>query len=67
MSIVAELEELAADSGSSDVPSGGSQLVTRFSSASTAQEGHQVDIWFNIDKVQLFDPATGKNLTGPQS
>ena len=58
-----ELAELAADSGSADVPGGGSAIVTRLSSASSAREGQPLDVWFDADKVQLFDPATGKNLT----
>ncbi|MEV0681031.1 sn-glycerol-3-phosphate ABC transporter ATP-binding protein UgpC [Actinosynnema sp. NPDC050436] len=59
----AELAELAADAGSSDVPGGGVSLVTRLSAASTATEGEQAEIWFDADKVQLFDPGTGANLT----
>ncbi|WP_020668041.1 ABC transporter ATP-binding protein [Amycolatopsis nigrescens] len=58
-----ELAELAADSGSSDVPGGGSQIVTRLSAASAASEGASVELWYDTDKVQLFDPASGKNLT----
>jgi multiple sugar transport system ATP-binding protein len=58
-----ELEELAADSGSADVPASGSQVVTRLSAASSAQEGAALEIWFDADKVQLFDPSNGKNLT----
>jgi multiple sugar transport system ATP-binding protein len=58
-----ELEELAADSGSADVPASGSQVVTRLSAASSAQEGASLEIWFDADKVQLFDPSNGKNLT----
>jgi multiple sugar transport system ATP-binding protein len=59
----AELAELAADSGSADVPGGGSQIVTRLSAESRAAEGHPLDVWFDGDKVQLFDPSSGKNLT----
>ncbi|HEV7648016.1 MAG TPA: sn-glycerol-3-phosphate ABC transporter ATP-binding protein UgpC [Actinophytocola sp.] len=59
----AELDELAADVGASDVPASGSQLVTRLSAASAAKEGEKVDVWFDPDKVQLFDPSSGKNLT----
>jgi multiple sugar transport system ATP-binding protein len=59
----AELAELAADSGSSDVPGGGSQIVARLSAASAAAEGRPVDVWFDADKVKLFDPSNGKNLT----
>ncbi|TCO58619.1 ABC transporter ATP-binding protein [Actinocrispum wychmicini] len=58
-----ELEELAADSGSADVPASGSQVVTRLSAASAAAEGESLDVWFDADNVQLFDPANGKNLT----
>jgi multiple sugar transport system ATP-binding protein len=58
-----ELEELAADSGSADVPASGSQIVTRISAASEALEGTALDVWFDADKVQLFDPGNGKNLT----
>ncbi|AXX28134.1 MULTISPECIES: ABC transporter ATP-binding protein [Actinosynnema] len=59
----AELEELAADAGSVDVPGSGVSLVTRLSAASTAVEGQQAEVWFDADKVQLFDPSSGRNLT----
>jgi multiple sugar transport system ATP-binding protein len=59
----AELQELAADAGADDVPGEGISLVTRLSSASGAVEGASADIWFDADKVQLFDPSTGRNLT----
>jgi multiple sugar transport system ATP-binding protein len=59
----AELEELAADAGSADVAASGTQLVTRLSATSAAKEGEKVDVWFDADKVQLFDPSSGKNLT----
>ncbi|KJK48048.1 ABC transporter ATP-binding protein [Lentzea aerocolonigenes] len=59
----AELQELAADAGSDDVPGDGISLVTRLSSASGAAEGASADIWFDADKVQLFDPSSGRNLT----
>ncbi|WP_328606556.1 sn-glycerol-3-phosphate ABC transporter ATP-binding protein UgpC [Amycolatopsis sp. NBC_00345] len=59
----AELAELAADSGSSDVPGAESQIVARLSAASAAQENADVQIWFNPDKIKLFDPSNGRNLT----
>ena len=59
----AELEELARDAGSADVPASGSQLVTRLSATAAATEGAKVDVWFDTDKVQLFDPSSGQNLT----
>ncbi|SFB51574.1 carbohydrate ABC transporter ATP-binding protein, CUT1 family [Amycolatopsis marina] len=58
-----ELAELAADAGAADVPSSGSQIVTRLSAESGAREGENLDIWFDTEKLQLFDPSTGKNLT----
>ena len=59
----AELEELARDAGAGDVPASGQQLVTRLSAASQAKEGEKVDVWFDNDQIQLFDPSSGKNLT----
>ncbi|ASO18554.1 multiple sugar transport system ATP-binding protein [Actinoalloteichus hoggarensis] len=59
----AELDELAADAGTSDVPASEGHLVTRLSSASTAREGAAHEVWFDADKIQLFDPADGRNLT----
>jgi len=59
----AELDELAADAGGGDSSADGTQLVTRLSAASNAKEGERVEVWFDADKVQLFDPSTGKNLT----
>ena len=59
----AELEELAADAGAADLSARGSQLVTRLSATSNAKEGAALDVWFDTDKIQLFDPSSGKNLT----
>ena len=59
-----ELDELAADAGAADLGAdGGSQIVTRLSAASGARLGHPLNVWFDTDKVQLFDPSTGQNLT----
>jgi multiple sugar transport system ATP-binding protein len=59
----AELEELAADVGSSDLPASGSNLVCRFSAESRVKEGDTARVWINLDKIHLFDPATGRNIT----
>jgi multiple sugar transport system ATP-binding protein len=61
-----ELQELAADAGSADVPNRGSQIVTRLSASSSAREGHKLELWFDADKIQLFDPSSGRNLTYTQ-
>jgi multiple sugar transport system ATP-binding protein len=59
----AELEELAADAGAADFAGGGSNLVTRLSAESTVTEGADRRVWFNLEKIHLFDPGTGRNLT----
>jgi multiple sugar transport system ATP-binding protein len=56
-----ELEELARDTGAD--ASGEQQLVTRLDANTSAREGEQVKIWFNPEKVVVFDPATGDNLS----
>ncbi|GHF23391.1 ABC transporter ATP-binding protein [Amycolatopsis deserti] len=58
-----ELAELAADAGADDVPGGGASITARLSPSSGAREGGTLDVWFDVQKVQLFDPASGKNLT----
>ena len=59
----AELAELAADSGSADVPGAESQIVARLSAASSAAENADLEVWYDADKIKLFDPSNGKNLT----
>ncbi|PXY37363.1 ABC transporter ATP-binding protein [Prauserella flavalba] len=63
LATTAELEELAADAGSADVPGTGSTIVTRLSASSEAREGRPLDVWFDPDRIQLFDPSNGANLT----
>ncbi|MCP3798586.1 sn-glycerol-3-phosphate ABC transporter ATP-binding protein UgpC [Allokutzneria sp. A3M-2-11 16] len=57
----AQLDELAADVGVSDLGAG--QTVARISAASRAKEGSSLDVWVDLDKIQLFDPESGKALT----
>ncbi|MBQ1049735.1 sn-glycerol-3-phosphate ABC transporter ATP-binding protein UgpC [Micromonospora sp. C51] len=59
----AELEELAADAGAADFSGAGSNLVTRLSAESTVTEGADRRVWFNLEKIHLFDPSDGRNLT----
>ncbi|NIH82404.1 ABC transporter ATP-binding protein [Amycolatopsis viridis] len=58
-----ELAELAADAGADDVPGAGASITARLSPSSAAREGGSLDVWFDVQKVQLFDPASGRNLT----
>jgi multiple sugar transport system ATP-binding protein len=58
-----ELEELAADTGSTDVPEAGDQLVARLDPASRAREGQKLQLWVDPRRAQLFNPANGAHLT----
>jgi multiple sugar transport system ATP-binding protein len=60
----ADLDELARDSGTADVPGGGAgQVVARLEAASAIREGEKADLWVDTDKLHLFDPESGRNLT----
>lgn len=59
----AELEELAADAGATDFTGSGASLVTRLSAESPVREGSTRRVWFNLEKIHLFDPSSGRNLT----
>ncbi|WBB67544.1 sn-glycerol-3-phosphate ABC transporter ATP-binding protein UgpC [Micromonospora sp. WMMD812] len=59
----AELEELAADAGAADFTGAGASLVTRLSAESPVAEGQSRRVWFNLEKIHLFDPSNGRNLT----
>ncbi|WP_026454684.1 ABC transporter ATP-binding protein [Saccharomonospora iraqiensis] len=59
----AELRELAADAGATDVPGTGSTLVARLPAASEVREGEPMRVWFDTDALHLFDPASGRSLT----
>jgi multiple sugar transport system ATP-binding protein len=61
-----ELQELAEDAGTSEVPSAGEagQVVARLEPASRAAEGRDVELWLNTSKVHLFDAASGARLQG---
>ncbi|GLW92639.1 ABC transporter ATP-binding protein [Actinokineospora globicatena] len=59
----AELDELAAESGSAEMTDGGAQIVARLSAASSIKEGDEAEVWFDPDKLHLFDPSDGRTLT----
>jgi multiple sugar transport system ATP-binding protein len=58
-----ELEELAADAGTKDVPGGSDQIVARLNPASRAHEGQRLQLWFDPGKLHLFNPENGAHLT----
>jgi len=59
-----ELQELAEDAGTSEVPSAGEagQVVARLEPASKAAEGQETELWLDTTKIHLFDAASGKRL-----
>jgi multiple sugar transport system ATP-binding protein len=59
-----DLADLAADAGTADVPGGDSgTLVTRLSAESGVRQGERAEVWVDTGKIQVFEPASGKNLT----
>ena len=59
-----ELQELAEDAGTAEVPSAGEagQVVARLEPASKAAEGQEAELWLDTTKVHLFDAASGQRL-----
>jgi multiple sugar transport system ATP-binding protein len=60
----AELEELAADAGSADVPGAAdsSQAVARLNPESGVREGEEIELWFDTSRLYVFDPDDGRAL-----
>ncbi|WP_340561402.1 ABC transporter ATP-binding protein [Streptomyces sp. GSL17-111] len=59
-----QLQDLADVTGSADLATGGTaQLVTRLSATSDARENAELNVWFDPDRLVLFDPNSGDNLT----
>ena len=58
----AELDELAADSGIGELGDG-SQVVARLSAESQVQVRQPAELWYDADKVALFDQQSGRNIT----
>jgi multiple sugar transport system ATP-binding protein len=60
---VAELEELARDSGRADAAGATETVVARLDPASRINEGESARLWVDVRKLHVFDPASGRNLT----
>jgi multiple sugar transport system ATP-binding protein len=60
----AELEELARDSASTDVPRSyeGSEVVARHSADSKIKRGGEAELWFDSKHLHLLDVETGRSL-----
>jgi len=61
-----ELQELAEDAGTAEIPSAGEagQVVARLEPASKATEGQEAELWLDTSKVHLFDASNGQRLGG---
>jgi multiple sugar transport system ATP-binding protein len=58
-----ELDELAQDAGTAEVPSAGEgQVVARLEAASQVQEGQEFELWYDASKLHLFDAESGRSL-----
>jgi multiple sugar transport system ATP-binding protein len=62
--VAKDLEDVAKDAGTENLaPDGGLQITARLDVTSKAAEDENLEIWFDIRKIQVFDPESGKNLT----
>ena len=60
----AQLDELAADAGTSEVPGAQEgQIVARLDPTSTVSQGGSAKLWVDVRKLALFDPDDGRSLT----
>ena len=60
---VAELEELARDSGRADVGGTSETVVARLDPATRITEGDDGRLWVDVRTIHVFDPDTGRNVT----
>jgi multiple sugar transport system ATP-binding protein len=61
---VAELEELARDSGRAAAGGAATEtVVARLDPASRIREGQDARLWVDVRKLHVFDPSTGRNLS----
>jgi multiple sugar transport system ATP-binding protein len=61
---VAELEELARDSGRAEAGGAAAEtVVARIDPASRISEGEDARLWVDVHTIHVFDPASGRNLT----
>jgi multiple sugar transport system ATP-binding protein len=60
---VAELEELARDAGRADISGTAETVVARLDPATRIREGQDAELWVDVRKLHVFDPANGRNLS----
>jgi multiple sugar transport system ATP-binding protein len=64
----AELRELQEDAGTADVPQSGTtgHAVARVDAGSEVRPGTRAQLWLDVRKLHLFDPADGSSMTLPK-
>jgi len=61
----AELDEIARDAGAAELSvEGGTQVVSRLEPESSVRQGQPLELWFNAEKLHLFDAEQGHSLLG---
>ena len=60
---VAELEELARDAGRADLSGAAETVVARLDPATRIHEGQDAELWVDVRRLHVFDPASGRNLS----
>ena len=53
-----QLDDVDTIEGSED-----DQIVARLAPETAAREGESLDLWFDANRIHIFDPATGTNVT----
>jgi multiple sugar transport system ATP-binding protein len=59
---VAELEELARDSGAADTGASTDTVTARLDTATGVREGQDAQLWVDVRSIHVFDPASGANI-----
>jgi multiple sugar transport system ATP-binding protein len=60
-----ELRELAEDAGAGELPRAAGEegrAVARLSADAQVRVGRESELWLETDKLQFFDPETGRSL-----
>jgi multiple sugar transport system ATP-binding protein len=57
-----QLDELAADAGLEDLSASGNQITARLDADSNVEQGKEADLFFESEKLHLFEPESGASL-----
>jgi multiple sugar transport system ATP-binding protein len=62
-----QLDELALDSGTAEVPGDRNQVVARLDPASDVRQGQPAELWVDARKLHLFEADSGRSLRTKQA